>query len=434
MDSERPLPLGDEAVTITAGTPTPGWTGWRGLGETALVNLMLLALGTVTGIITARVLGADGRGALALALSVAGVATVVAGLGLQQALAYQVAQSPGRRREAVALAIWLGLAAGGLTAAVVYVCADLLIDAESAKDATKLAVLTIPASAVGGNLAGIVQGMRAARPFSLLRLAPAAGYALLLVVAVAAGWQLSAEKVVALFAAALLASAALGLYVVRDAWAGTSRPSRGFAVATVRYGLVVNVGSLAWTANRQLALVVLAALASLEDVGLFSVALGYASPVGAASLALALHTLPDVAAEQDPQAQAAVARRRIRMTILTTLPITAAAVIAAPVLLPLAFGDDFKGAVETAQVLAAGQAVLGLSHVLSEISRGMGRPGLPALAEGLGVALSLIVLPLVVPPYGIVGAAASGTVIFFGVSAVLYAGVSRRLPAPAGLT
>jgi O-antigen/teichoic acid export membrane protein len=406
----------------------------RGLSETALVNLVLLALGAVTGIITARVLGPDGRGALALALSIAGVATVVAGLGLQQALAYQVARNPGRRREAVALAVWMGLVAGGLAAAVVYVFAGLFIDADSAEDATKLAVLTIPASAVGGNLAGVVQGMRAARPFSLLRLAPVVGYAALLVAAVAAGWQLSAENVVLLFAAALLAAMVLGLYVVRDAWTSKSRPSREFAVATVRYGLVVNVGSIAWTANRQLALVVLAALASLEDVGLFSVALGYASPVGAASLALALHTLPDVAAEQDPRAQAALARRRIRMTILITLPITAAAIIAAPVLLPLAFGDDFSEAVRTAQVLAGGQAVLGLSHVLSEISRGMGRPGLPALAEGLGVALSLVVLPLVVPPYGIVGAAASGAVIFLGVSAVLYAGVSRRLPPRAGLT
>jgi O-antigen/teichoic acid export membrane protein len=416
---------------MNSGTPTAGWAGWRGLSETALVNLLLLALGALTGIITARVLGPEGRGALALALSIAAVATVVAGLGLQQALAYQVARNPEQRREAVALAIWIGLLAGGVAAAVVYVLAGLFIDADSAEDATKIAVLTIPASAVGGSLAGLVQGMRAARPFNLLRLAPPAGYAVLLVAAVALGAQLSAEDVALLYLGALLAATALSLYVVRDALRRLRRPSREFTTATVRYGLVVNVGSIAWTANRQLAIVVLGALASLDDVGLFSVALGYASPVGVASLALALHTLPDVAAEPDPFQQAVVGRRRIRMTILTTLPIMAAAVIAAPLLLPLAFGDEYSDAVGAAQMLAVGQAALGLSHVLSEISRGMGRPALPALAEGLGVTLSLVVLPLVVPPFGLIGAAASGTVIFFGVSATLYAGLRQHLePGP----
>jgi O-antigen/teichoic acid export membrane protein len=414
-------------MNATRAEAPSGWTGRRALSETALVNVAVLAIGALTGIITARILGPDGRGTLALALAVAGVMTVAAGLGLQQALAYKVAAQPDSVGEAIALSIWAGVIVGGLAAVAGIVVAGLIIRDDSAASAVRLALLTVPISAIGGGLAGTVQGMRAARPFNLLRLATPAGFAALLTGGVLTGWELSPVDIVLLYLVAAVASAGVAIAVVRR-WLDLRRtPSRAFTRTTLRYGLVVNIGSLAWTANRQLALVVLAAVATLRDVGLFSVAIGYATPVGVAALALALHTLPDVAAEKDRAAQVALARRRLGTTVLITLPLTVGGVLAAPFLVPLAFGDAFSEAVGAAQFLVLAQALLGVNHVLSEISRGLARPGLPAVADGLGAAATILMLPVVVPAFGLAGAAAGTALVFLVVGLVLCLGLRASL-------
>src|SRR5205085_7128467 len=110
----------------------------------------------------------------------------------------------------------------------------------------------------------------------------------------------------------------------------------------------------------------------------------------------------------------------IGATLLTTLPLALAGMVAAPVLVPFAFGHAFSGAVAAAQVLVLGQAILGISHVLSEISRGLERPAVPAVTEGLGAIAAVVALPTVVPHFGLVGAAVATTTIYLAISLIMY--------------
>jgi O-antigen/teichoic acid export membrane protein len=79
------------------------------------------------------------------------------------------------------------------------------------------------------------------------------------------------------------------------------------------------------------------------------------------------------------------------------------------------------------QALVIGLALLGIAHVISEISRGMGRPGFPALVSGIGSAAAVAVLPLVVPQFGVDGAALALTGVYALVLGILYVGLHRRL-------
>jgi O-antigen/teichoic acid export membrane protein len=414
-------------VNVNAGgSAATTWFSRRALSETALVNMALLGLGVLTGVVTARLLGPHGRGVLAVALALSGFTSLVVGMGLQQAFAYRVAIRRSETRQAIRLSIWMAVTVGTLAFAVGFVVAGLAIPQQQTADAIQLSLVSVPIGLLAANLTGVLQGLRRGRAFNLLRLAVPAAYGLLLAIAVLARVDLSVLLVIAMYVAANCVAAVIALACVRQ-FVSLGLPLRAFASKALRYGFVVNLGALAYSANRYLSLIALAAVATTTQVGWYAVALGYSTPVGVIALAVALHTLPDIAAEPARPAQAALARARIKVAALTTVPLMLGAVIAAPVLLPFAFGESFVESVPAAQVLALGQALLGIGHVLSEISRGLGRPGLPAAAEGTGALATIVLLFLLVPEFGILGAAVVSTTVYAVVLGVLYLGLRADL-------
>lgn len=402
------------------------WSGRRALGQTAAINVLVLVLGLATSIITARALGAEGRGAYALAITISALAGIVVGFGLQQATGYFVAQRPEIVGAAIGLSVWLGVGIGTTTAASGIVLV-LLLERGAASQPLVFGLASIPLSLVAGNLVGVLQGMRQGRAFNALRVSVPAVFALSLLVAIGVSDGLSASVAVAMQLVAVSVSAVLALALVRPYHADLKLPGRDFVREVLRYGVVVNVGALSYAANRQLSLLVIAAAGSLTDAGLYSVALGYATPVTVVASAIALHTLPDIAAAQGCEVRRLIARRRLQATAASTFPLVLAGVVAAPILVPIAFGTEFVPAVGAAQVLVLAFGLLGVGHVLSEICRGLGRPGLPAASEGIGAVVTVVLLGMIVSQHGALGAAWVIVAAYGLVCVILALGTRRAL-------
>jgi O-antigen/teichoic acid export membrane protein len=410
----------------TGRRPSRRWMGKRAFGETALVNAGVLLLGAVTGIVTARVLGAEGRGVYSLAVAVAAMATIGVGLGLQQALAFTVASDPTRAERAVFLSVAVAIG-GGMAGLVVGVplVHELVSDSNTAT-AISIGLVSLPLSLFGGNVIGVFQGLRLGRPFNALRLITPFAFALLLLAAIGLPGAISPGTAVMLWVLSQGSAVFLAVWLLRRDHIGVKRAPRRFITATICYGLVVNLDTLAWQVNRYAGLLVLGAAGTLTQVGLFSVGLGYGAPVGILALAIAIHTLPDISAAGHA-ARAEIAVKRIRTAVVTTLPLAILGVIAAPFLIPFAYGADFRRGVGTAQILIIAQAALGVAQVMAEISRGLGRPGLPAVASLAGALGAMGVIPLLLPRYGIEGVA-FGTVGAYAIMLIiLILGLRRYL-------
>jgi O-antigen/teichoic acid export membrane protein len=402
------------------------WAGRRAIGETTVINAGIASLGVVTGVLTARLLGPAGRGALALGISISAMITAVIGVGLPQAFAYLLAARHGEAAEAVSLSIWSGAVLGALGVAVGWLLVPAFIGQEDASAAVRIGLFAVPVSLIGGSLTGVLQGLRLGRRFNATRwLAPAmycAGVLLLVVISD----QVTVTAVMVAYVGAVALST-LASYALVDARYRRLRfPSRRFVASSARYGLVVSASGIALAVNQQIALPVLAALEDLQDVGFYAIGLSYATPVGLVAVAVALHVLPDVAAAR-PSERGHVIRRQVRNTALSLAVLGPLAVIAAPLLVPFAFGDSFRPAVPVAQLLAIALAVHSLSHVLAEAGRGLGRPGLYAVAEGSGVIGTIGLLPLVVPSFGVKGAAVVAVVVNTTVLVLLALGVRRAV-------
>jgi O-antigen/teichoic acid export membrane protein len=98
-----------------------------------------------------------------------------------------------------------------------------------------------------------------------------------------------------------------------------------------------------------------------------------------------------------------------------------------PLLLPLIFGGDFAPAVTSAQILVVAAASLGLGLVLEDTLRGLGDTPAVLKSEGVGLAFTLVALAILLPRFGIVGAAIASLLGYTATTAVLVRFVSRHV-------
>src|SRR4051812_10926910 len=94
-------------------------SGWRAelpraLASTAVVSGLVAAIGAITGPLTARALGTDGRGALAMIQAWPLLLTAIGGFGLTEAAAYFCARRPRQSRAVLSTTLVLALPLSGI--------------------------------------------------------------------------------------------------------------------------------------------------------------------------------------------------------------------------------------------------------------------------------------------------------------------------------
>lgn len=198
--------------------------------------------------------------------------------------------------------------------------------------------------------------------------------------------------------------------------AGT--PSLALARRVSRYGLRAEVGSVMLTLNARLDFAIVAALLGPQSVGVYAIASRYAELLRLPSLALNYILLPGYA--RDGEGAAADGARRSLARLWWT-PVAAAVPMAllAPVVLPLAYGGDFRASAASACVLLAGLTGCVVNGIVSAYLGGIGRPGLNSAAIGVGLVVTVLLDLLLIPRWHVMGAAAASTFTYLTTTAVL---------------
>ena len=203
----------------------------------------------------------------------------------------------------------------------------------------------------------------------------------------------------------------------------------------LRFAIRANPSALAMLLLVRVEVPLLQTLAGPVAVGLYATALPLAEIFLVVPTILTLVLLPKTA-------QQAVTRGDvIRLVTLTSLFSATCAVgigLAAPMLVPLLFGDRYAGSVPILWVLLPGIVVLGAARV-SQISMLARRQfAVPTLAAVGGLVVAVIGLAFWIPRLGAVGAALGATVAFATVAAItavavlpdLLRGLPVRAPNP----
>lgn len=351
--------------------------------------------------ISARALGPDGMGLLGIATAAYFFGSQAIDLGLTQVLSVRLAA----RESMHSLRTHYALLRAGL---VVFLLGVTLIAwASSIPVEAKMLVLGLLAggtSSLGEDWIFLGQAR-----FSVLMWTQLTGRAVYLALLVAglAIWANAAVAMLAMIIGNVTAATATWLLAGRAEWV---RPSWRGVISTARPGLPPLGARLLQNAYGVGAPIYYSLVLSTDAIGFYSAADRLVRAASSALDAVAVALVPRVARRHENRADFSQSARRAVLLGLSLGCLTAAVVIAAaPVVVPVLLGPDFRGSVHLIQILSLVVPAGAVTSVLSTSIMLLDRDGaglIMASMCGLTVAASGFLLVLV-SGFGVEGAAVS---------------------------
>ncbi len=412
-------PLAPEPAGPEQGSP---WQALARAGSLAFAsNIGVLVANTLTGVFTARLLGADGRGVLAAVIVLPQVLALLFGLGSSRAVAYHRTRHPedGGSLIATWLLILFACFVVAYTAAFLLLPVMLAAQPDEAVTYARLYLVTVATALVVELAQGALLGQQRFAHFNGLLLARP----VLLVLTYFVLWQADAFRVTTVLIAnavlgTVVALVTLGIVIRLD---GLARPSRRLARTTLTYGLKAHGTTLAALINIRLDLLIIPAFLAAASVGLYAVAINITSALGLLAGSLTVFVLP-VAARQGGRS-----RQVIVGTLWLTIAVATGGVVALAVLaevaITLVYGEEFASAATPLRILLTGTVPGIATGVLVGGLDAINRPLAGSFAIACGAVVTLVGLLLFLRTGGIEAAAAVSTAqawVAFTLALLLY--------------
>jgi O-antigen/teichoic acid export membrane protein len=415
----------------------------RGLVRAGIVTYVFSALtlvaNLVSGIVSARALGPDGRGVAVALTTVSQLAGFLFAMGVAQSLSYFIARRPqdGPCLFTTWLLMLLPLAALAIVISQLLLTTIFAADGEQAITIGRWFLFAIVV-VVGLELNyGLLLGAHDFLVYNALRLAQPVLMALAFLVL----WRLDALTV----ESALIASVAGPGLVLAVGMAravrrvGVGRPDLRLGLQTLWYGVRGQGSSVAANVTARLDVAMLPAFVTSASVGLYSVATNVSLIVYQLSNTFAGLVLPAAARDPERGPQKVVGSLWASLAIAGLLAL-GLALFARP-LLGLVYGDQFRDAAEPLVLILPGAVLFAGSSILAAGVLAVGRPFTATFAQILGMVVTVIGLFVFLRRGGITAAALVSTASYatvFLATLVAYRGVTGAswrsfLPTPARL-
>ncbi len=373
--------------------------------STLAANGAILLLGTVSGLLAARLLGPSGRGELAIITLWPMALAILGNLGMNQAITFFTAQQPERRHALFTAAVVIGLVQSLVLAGLGYFLLPYLLGQREPYVLywARWFLLSIPLTFPSGYPLNVLQGSMHLDAYNFSRIFGAAWYALVLVVLFTIR-QPSIGAIVTWQLVGYAVNGLLNLWLVRRLLRVRWQWDASIYKPVLSYGAKTQLGGLTYYLNQRLDQLVMSLWLAPEALGYYVVAVALANPLTIIPNAIGTVTLPAAAREAAATAHAVI-RRSLRTVLLLGTAAAAGLFLLTPYLLPLLFGEAFRPAIGACRVLVVAMIPLGLSLVLYESLRGLNHPLAPAYAEGIGNLATIALLAALLPRYGFLGAA-----------------------------
>jgi O-antigen/teichoic acid export membrane protein len=389
------------------------------VGTTSVTNVAIVVLGAIAGVIVARTLGPHDRGVYAIATVAPTFIGIVGTLGVEEAIVYVAGRT--RDRQAVGRLIWgsLALAFGlGSLASAVSVIFQLILFWRPSLRVSEVLFIAIACQPLQYALVQVpLAHLRAQARYSLWNL-----LRLLISIVYLVGVGIFALSNTLSVDAAILCLLAANVVVLLASTLAVCLPHRpstsGREMAIMlSHGWKNHLVTVQTYANQQLDQVFLALMVPAARLGQYAIAVTYATAGLSLGLAPSLQMYSHFSQQEKPD-RAAYRRLLVRTLLLLTASCAVAGLLA-PFIIPFVFGRGYEMAVPPALILIVSSPVLSLSAMFSAIWKSAGKPLVAAKAQGVGLLLTVISLPIAIRYFGIVGAALVSIIVYVAIAAWL---------------
>jgi enterobacterial common antigen flippase len=371
-----------------------------------IADISILLANVASSLIGARALGPAGRGDLLVVAIWPPVVAMIAGLGLPAAYRYRMAKEPELVSALFSNAVIYATVVGLVAVAVSELVVPHLVGERT--PGVMMLVRIYQVNIVGAlsldMMRGLLEGTRRFGWAGVARIVffgvQTIGFAGLWL---AGRFTVATAAFTLIFAqtAAMLIALAAVWRQFRPRW----EPSWSELKKSLSYALRDYPGGVADYTTLRLDQLMLGAIASNVALGLYVVAVRLSELTTVAADAIADALMPEVAASKTSDKAEALWSRSLRITIYLHLLVLVPLWLGAPLILKTLFGARFVPAVGPFRWLLVAAAVWGSASIVISGLRGFGHPGLSTIARFSGALTTAIALLILLPRFGISGAA-----------------------------
>lgn len=384
-----------------------------------LARLVGLAAGVISAVLTARILGPEGRGELAIFTFVGLVGVSVFGFGFPTAAYDAINHGRAGARLLARFAVLVGVAI-----ALAGIVASLSRPPDRTGIPIELALGFLIAGGVVSQALGLIAiGARRVLTATLIQVLPPvtvmAAYAIVL------GLRRGDVLVACLASggAAAVAAALGGLLLLRGL--DRSDPGRSGLLTVLARGLRVIPGDVTNVLGYRIDTLLVAAIAGSAALGRYAVGVQFLEPLWAVGSAFAMSLMAIAGDTHRREDLLEATARAVRASVLVTVVGGLVAVAGVAVASRLVLGPGFTTVPVVMLLLLPGIVALGMSKVLAGAVISRGAIGLGSVVAGVSLCLNVVLNLALVPAFAEAGAAvaSSGS---YALSAVLWILAGRR--------
>lgn len=375
--------------------------------RTLIVNCGINALGLANSILLSHWLGPVGRGEIAAAMLWPMLLAYLSNLGIISATSYFSASRATKVQPIFSNAMALALIQSIVAFVVGFFALPFLLHSQTPNviNSARLYLLVIPITLSAQYATSILQGRMQITSFNWLRTITPCGY-LGGTLFMAMSGRLVLTNIILLhlglslltWFGAMSALYRLGLRVPRRLDPETGKDM-------LKYGAKVHIGDVSGLANQSLDQVLMAAWLPPAYLGLYVVAVSAAAISGVFSGTVQTVATPSITQRQTAKERASVLQAVFRRYWLLSFLVAAMFAVILPLTIPLVFGIRFRAAIWPAEVLLIGVFLMGAREVLAGGARALGDPWLGSKAQIGALFVTAVLLYLLLPRLGIMGAA-----------------------------
>ncbi|AFL88034.1 membrane protein involved in the export of O-antigen and teichoic acid [Terriglobus roseus DSM 18391] len=381
--------------------------GVKAVFQTVVSRVLIQGLNVLTGIMTARMLMPAGRGELAAIILWSGLLAGLTSFGLPTAMIFHIRRSPERVADMTWNALFLCTVISCLTAAVGAVCMPSWLHQYPhwAIVAAQWFLLITPVASVTYILRAALE---AKQNFSGSNLSQILNPAAVLVIL---GVLYELHRFDTLTAACAYIFAALppiGLLL----WRSRSLFDRGVKLRWATQKLLLSYGvrsygiDLIGTLALQVDQVLVVSFLHPAELGVYVVMLSLSRVLNVFQGSVVAVLFPK-ATGLSMETTLAMTSRAVRMSTAITAVAAVTLGIVGPILLRIFYGRAYTSSIGTLRLLLVEVVLSGATVVLAQAFMALGRPGFVTSLQGVGLAVCVPMMLLLIPRWGIAGAAAS---------------------------
>lgn len=396
-----------------------------GLPNSLIATGITAVAGLLSGIILARTLGPTLRGEYAAAILIPGMIAFLAEFGLGFSFSYHVGKQPESIGVAWLLAWLMGAGLGSLLAICIYlILPHVWTISPTVYESLRVSLVSVPLILVVGYEAQMLLGSGHILEHNIARTLIGVSYAI--GVTLVAAWggqniQLFATTYVVSFAVAAL----VATYFVWTRLHPRAHWNQTIAVSIYRYGIKSYSGALAAQSNLRLDQYMMVGLTTATQLGFYVAAVSLSALFQPVFAAISVVTVPRAIQSTTINEGGKVVYAYTLLGAMLGVPLAIVAAIASPFLVQLLFGTEFSASAHLAQVLMFAALFQGCNVILGNGIRAMGFPGRVAVADSVGLIITISMLFILLPQIGALGAAVTSLVAYMVVTITLLAVVLK---------